>query len=165
MDRDEKMELRIRCMQTNMRIMHIRYGDLLEELSMREFLVLMVVADQDKKYGEKMNVSDIAGRIHCSVQSLSRSIRNLEKKKYLERVSDSENRRNTLVYISESGKEIFEHNKRIFKDFMDRVLDRIPPENLSKYIEIQEDLCRIINDEMKKSGKGKTYKEDKNEIS
>lgn len=153
-------ELHIKLFEAGNQIKKLKYSELLEGLSFREFTALAITAEQKKNGKAISNVSEMAIAIKCSVQSLSRTIRNLEKRGLVKRVSAPDNRRNTIVMITDQGEEIFEKNHEIMKKFLNNALRKMPEEELIQYISILNHMHEILKDEIERTIKERTGKED-----
>ena len=64
------------------------------------------------KYHEKLSLSQLSNRQFMNRSNCSRAVDNLVEKGYIERKSDPEDKRRTLLVLSQSGKKIVENIRK-----------------------------------------------------
>lgn len=71
-----------------------------------EFVVLYKALDYSLDNGENIAVAEAAKKHGVSVSFISKTLKSLEEKGYIERVSDKNDRRSVRISVTESGKEV-----------------------------------------------------------
>lgn len=160
-DLKEIQESFIRCMN---RMKHLRPGDICGELSHNECAVMICVLEaekaqeeeqrkrQGKKHGKDLEqketgmltVSALAKEMNWTLPALSRLLKNMERKDLIRRETVSIDRRNTVVLLSEKGRDELEKGRKIMDQFMEEVFLEMGQEDMKEYIRLQNQFCEII---------------------
>lgn len=85
-------------------------------------------------------VSELASQLKVSSPAVSRTLRSLETKGYIERSADKNDRRSTLIRLTEKGDTV---RKQVFTDicdYFDRVFDRMGPARMEQLIGLWDQL-------------------------
>lgn len=113
----------------------------------KEFVLLSILfTDYERDYqGER--ISSLANALMISMPEMSRMLKKLENKNWIERRTETGDRRNTRVYLKEEGASIFTEEDRRVSLFMMRVAKDMGEEKFvdmlallnefAKYIEIE----------------------------
>lgn len=121
---------------------------LLNDLSPGEFfLIASFLTYEDEHQGKHITVNELASNLDVTVPAVSRSLKKLEEKGLISRVTDKDCRRNTFVVISESGKELFDENKDTISCILDSIIQELSVEEIKAAIEFQEKLQHIMDRE------------------
>ncbi|MGG7620720.1 MarR family winged helix-turn-helix transcriptional regulator [Bacillus coreaensis] len=117
------------------------YKKLLDEneLSQKQSLVLSIL---DKKH--RLTMNEIAEIINGTPSAASQFIQKLEKKQYVKRETNKENRRVVFVYLDEKGKQFFTDMIAIDERVLEKYFLRLPEEDIIKYHEILKKLHHIV---------------------
>lgn len=75
-------------------------------------------------------VAETASAMNVSVPAISRTLKNLEAKEYLQRTVNSSDRRIVHISLTEKGEQVLLKNLRIISEIMDRVLTQFSDEEL-----------------------------------
>ncbi len=94
-------------------------------------------------------VSHIADTLHVSSPAISRTISTLEKKGFVERNIDRINRRNTVVRLTENGREVFESECGKIYGFMNNVVNRMGEDKLNELLSLSAELLENVEKEIK----------------
>lgn len=78
----------------------------------------------------------------------------MEARDYIGRYVDTKDRRNTCVFITETGIKKRNECRKTAEDFMDRVIYRMKPENVQQMLNLFHQMLDIMEDELKKTKKG-----------
>ncbi len=109
------------------------------DLSKEQMIVLKKLHNKD---GQIQN--DLAYLTLRDKSSLARLLSKMEKKKYIHRLQDQEDKRINKVYLTEAGKEIFERTKPVLKVIINTMEQNISEEERIQFIntlkKIQENL-------------------------
>ena len=83
---------------------------------------------------KSMTISELAEKIHVSPPAISRSIKGLEEKGWINRIIDSNDRRTTFVVLTELGEAKYLMVKKQLKDFLNEVLENYDESELNHFI-------------------------------
>ena len=82
----------------------------------------------------KVKVSDICESLHHPAPAVSRMLRRLEENGCIERTTDPQDRRNTLVRMTEKGRQTELEGARLMKRYLDGVFSRLGAEEVDETI-------------------------------
>lgn len=129
----------------------LNIGSILNGISQMEFLALYIINNRGEAVGpndRRMHISAIVNILNVSTPAVSRLIKGLEEKGLARRAADENDRRNTYVCLTESGKRALENDEKIVREFSQRVTERIGPGRLSKLCVLTEQLGCAIQEEL-----------------
>ena len=121
-------------------------------LTKGEFFLLemLFVRRRSSPESKGMYVSELAERMGVSPPAVSRMLRFTERKGYLSREVDREDRRNTYVVLSPAGEEAYAAMERRALDFAGRVVDRMGTEDTARLVELMTRVSEIVHEELAK---------------
>ncbi len=123
----------------------------LHAVTQGEFFLLSIIrrfGDYVENRANSVNVSRLAVALEVSPASVSRTLRGLESRGYLERVTDAENRRNTYVKLTEKGRSLFLKENELVAKLAGRVFNRMGEENMHTLRSLSEQLHGILEEEL-----------------
>ncbi len=126
-------------------------GAILGDLSQMEFMVLYIISNQNAPSiysGKYINVSSIANMLEVSTPAVSRLLRGLEERSLIERVTDSENRRNTYVRITEKGCNALKKGEKIISEFSVGITRRLGRDKIRKICGLSAELAGAVREEL-----------------
>lgn len=115
-----------------------------------EFMMLMSIHCEVEKNKENnknvlgIRVSELSNRLHASKPAISRMIKNVEEKEYVERIIDKNDRRNVYVNLTSNGKSIIENAKKDADQELILILDQLGEEDTKELMRICNKLVDII---------------------
>lgn len=77
---------------------------------------------------KQKNMTTVAKSLHVTTGTLTISINNLVKKKYVERVRSEEDRRVVLVSLTEKGKKAFLHHRKFHDKLVNEIVEQLSDE-------------------------------------
>ena len=104
------------------------------DMSKSEFFIMKIIYCINDSKDEKILVSDIVDKMKVSAQAISKSLRGLEKKEYIERFSNKEDRRRMEVVVTEKGRQTYSRLVQRGDEIFSKVLDEFGKEELETYI-------------------------------
>lgn len=122
----------------------------LEELSGGEFMLIASFLAYEKECGNHITVNELASRLEVTVPNVSRSLKKLEDRGLIKRVSGEECKRNTFVVISPKGKELFEKNKEVIEYMIEKLLTSLSVQEVEAAIAFSQKIYSLVEDECKK---------------
>ena len=156
MEHEEHMQYR-ECMEQNVwEALHmfrkLNIGSILPRLNKGEFVLMNGIYHVQKKIGSEHGVkmSDLAKYTHALPPAVSRSIKALEKKGYVRRFVDQNDRRNTLVEITESGQEVLQESNAIMDEFIHRVFEKTDKEEMARLVSYIYQQYELAKEELEK---------------
>lgn len=72
-------------------------------------------------------------------------LHSLEKKKLITKVSDSEDRRRTIIYVTDIGKKLVLDKKKEATDKVMKILEHLKEEEIDEYLRIVKKIGTIID--------------------
>ena len=118
------------------------------DMSPAEFiLIASFTAYEKENNGRHITVNELANTINVSVPAVSRTLKNLEERGLIQRVTNQDCRRNTFVIINEKGKKLFESNKEKITYLLDKVMNTFTVDEITSAIKFHNKLDNILNSE------------------
>lgn len=140
---------------TDLRRLNI--GCMNNELTATEYETLrMIILCRNQ---DKARVSEVVKRLRVPASAVSRTLRNLEEKEYIERTVDKADRRNTFVEVTVNGKEAMKNVRKIMDDFADGVFASMGEETIRQLNDALRKLVDAATEEIEK----RKYREKKGE--
>lgn len=133
--------------QTWHRIVGLRMNNLLETMSRGEFFLLCRIEVGSEQPG-CIRVSELAKHARVTVPAVSRMLGGLEKKGWIVRETDRDDRRNILVRMTEEGKKELEKGKQNMADFLGRTLHTMGEHNARQMIALCNQMADIMEMEL-----------------
>jgi len=117
------------------------YKKLLDEneLSQKQSLVLSIL---EKK--QQMTMNEVANIINGTPSAASQFVQKLEKKQYVKREVNKDNRREVFVLLDEKGEAFFNEMTEIDERVLEKYFLQLSEEDIIKYHEILKKLHQIV---------------------
>lgn len=106
---------------------------------------------------EKITVTDLAKALNLDKSTISRTIDNLVKQGYIQRVTPQENRRITYIKLSEEGNNLYNKINRDNDTFFGNILTSMSNEEIDDFIESFTILSTKMINAIDKIKKTKAY--------
>ena len=90
--------------------------------------------------GEHKNMTTVAKVLHVTTGTLTISVNNLVKKKYVERERSGKDRRVVLVSLTPKGRKAFLHHQKFHEQMIEAVVEQLSEEEQRV---LEKALCRI----------------------
>lgn len=100
--------------------------------------------DDEKYHG--MKTSDLTKNLCITKPATSKILNALEEKSYIERSSNKEDRRVVYVKLTEEGNLYLEEQKRKFKDFTYKVVEKMGEEDTDNLINLFNKLYNVLEE-------------------
>lgn len=127
----------------------LNISSILPEVSHGEFCVLKTIKMCNEKNGmENVKISDLADRLELAPPSVSRTLNALENRGLVKKVTDSGDRRNTNVELTNEGVELVNQSDNILQDFAEAVVGQMGSEELERLNEYFVKLYYIAKQEL-----------------
>ena len=135
------------------RLHKLKFGNMLTGVSEIEFKTMSAISRISKSGDVK--VSDIARYLELSAPAVSRTMKSLEEKEYIERQTDKQDRRNTFVKLTKKGEEQQKAWMKSFEEFSEAIFARLGDEKSNQLLEDLEAFVKASKEEMKAREKAK----------
>lgn len=89
---------------------------------------------ETKAADAKVTVSEVVRYMRVAAPAVSRTLRSLEEKNYVERMVCEGDRRNVYVRVTEEGKEILNECNRILSELLKSVTEKMGEEDMNRLI-------------------------------
>ena len=145
----EKEMARSRYLQIFHKFGRLNFDFLFRDMSRSEFILLQKIYIYTEQYpdAEGMQVSEIASQLRVTSPAVSRMLRTLEAKGFVERSEGREDRRSTFIRLTGEGnsarREVYSASARYFE----RVFQRFGDEDTFRFLKLAERLFSIIEKE------------------
>ncbi len=112
-------------------------------MTVGEFSLTYCAASYSEEHnGSCITVAQLAAMLGISMPAVSRTLRNLQKKGYIDRRSDENDRRNVLITVTENGYEALgKCISQLSKLFSADVLSKFTDKQLREFVKL---FCRLI---------------------
>ena len=129
------------------RLHKLKFGNMLTGVSEIEFKTMSAISRISMSGDVK--VSDIARYLELSAPAVSRTMKSLEEKEYIERHTDKQDRRNTFVKLTKKGEEQQKAWMKSFEEFSEAIFARLGDEKSNQLLEDLEAFVKASKEEMK----------------
>ena len=119
--------------------------------------VLITIEEQGQD--GSIYVSDLAAAVKQPLPAVSRTLRQLEQEGLIERITDPNDRRKTLVRATEKGLDVSHQFESAIAGYFGRVFARIPEEQQKQFFALQDIMLAAVeaeNAEQQAKLKGET---------
>lgn len=124
----------------------LRLGDMMPNVSGADFWAMCNI--MDKGEDGKITISELAEKTKVLPSAISRTLRGLEDKGYVERTVNKNDRRNTYVEMTDRGKEVTQEVREIMCDYGKAVLSKLDENELSQLISYLNNIYDIAQKEI-----------------
>lgn len=117
-------------------------------VSHSEFCLLNIIMDGR----DGITVSEIAAELDVTPPAVSRSLKSLESRGLITRETNLINRRNTMVRLTESGREFLEKSRKQMDLVMEYVNEKMGAERKKQLYELLGEMTEIIENYVNAKG-------------
>lgn len=114
-------------------------------INMSEFILMNGIAENAIDSQNNVDMTDIRGYLAVSKAAISQMLGSLEKKGYINRDVDQNNRRNIIVTLTPEGREVLESQYEDFTSRLDDIMSCLGEEDVRQIITMINRLIKIIN--------------------
>jgi len=151
MDEKEKMALAMEFAEVTTRFKKtIREGPHSEDIKRNEFKLLMLIIDRVTPEVKGVKVSELSTVLDITPAAVTHIINALEKKEYLERLSDKSDRRIVLVRLTEAGLNAIDDMKKQFFLGLKELIGFLGEKDSREFIRIIELVTKFHHQKMNK---------------
>lgn len=137
---------------TQFRKLHM--SDLFPNMNHSEFATLMHIGGANKCLNEeKVKVSTLSERMRINITAVSRTVKVLEKKNYIQRTVSAQDRRITYVELTPEGAEVLAEAEETMNTFTAKVLSSLKKEDVIRLTALMNQLYEASEAEIEKRKK------------
>lgn len=129
----------------------VNIGTVLGKLSQTEYLVIYFVRKHGEYNGDRnngVNVTSLSEVLGVSTPAVSRILRTLEEKGFIKRITNSKNRRETYISLTETGREIYFRDREIASSLYKAVEEKMGKEEIKELVRLSTFFNRIMGEEL-----------------
>lgn len=131
----------------------INIGTVLGKLSQTEYLVIYFVrkhGEYDGQCNNGVNVTSLSEVLGVSTPAVSRILRSLEEKGFIKRITNSKNRRETYISLTETGREIYLRDRETASLLYKAVEDKMGKEEIRELVRLSLSFNSIMCEEIER---------------
>lgn len=102
-----------------------------------------------KHEGKRIISTQLAKRLGVTRSAVSQMVNKLEARGVVSRVPDEIDRKIAYIELSEAAKDYYEEEKKIYCDFVGKVVDKFGEENLNELFRLYGEFISIVNETKK----------------
>lgn len=137
----------IRLFETARQFRQLGRVECLHLMPQNEMAVLKLVADSALKDPRGLSVSEMAQRLNVSVPLVSRTLKRLREKGYIQSAADRLDRRSTRIVATLQGTRALEETMQRLQSFIRRVAGRMEEQELQQLQGLLEKLYHAMRTE------------------
>lgn len=124
----------------------LKFSDMMQNMSKADFIVMNVIMNKGKE--DKMTISELAAIARMLPSAISRTLKGLEEKGYVERTINKQDRRNTYVELTEEGKRQTREVRQVMRDFGKTVMAKLDEHEVNELILYLNNIYSIAEKEI-----------------
>lgn len=124
----------------------LKFSDMMQNMSKADFIVMNVIMNKGKE--DKMTISELAAIARMLPSAISRTLKGLEEKGYVERTINKQDRRNTYVELTEEGKRQTREVRQVMRDFGKTVMAKLDEQEMNQLILYLNNIYSIAEKEL-----------------
>lgn len=140
-------EIRKELFNTAFRFGRANMGIPLGNIPPGEFMVLQMLHHGSDEAGG-ISATQLAGKARMSPPALSRALNTLEEKGYVSRFTNPDNRRKTLVCLTDEGEKVRNQAWETAVEYFNRVTSAMGQEKMEQFLALWKELVEIMEKEM-----------------
>ena len=115
-------------------------------ITMSEFILMREVAENTKESYNSMALTEVREYLSVSKAAVSQMLNSLEKRGYIVREIDPNNRRNIIVILTEEGKNAYGKKNQEFYNRFEMVIQGIGEKDVSQFIAMINKMSDAMGD-------------------
>ena len=131
----------------------LRLGDLFPEISQVDCMVLTSIEHLSRKKDGKLTVSELAEHIHLKPSAVSRSLKGLEDRGWIDRAVNKTDRRIVYVTPTEAGVTEVRNVQQTMDEVFSAVFSQIKEEDMRRLLNYLDELYQITQKEIETRSK------------
>lgn len=132
----------------------LKFSEMFPELSKTDFFVLCTI--MDKGENGQVTISELAAWAKMLPPAISRTLKGLEERGYVERTVNKNDRRNTYVELTAEGRQITEEARHTMGEFGKSVMAQVDEADMERLISYLDNIYHIAEKEIEaRKGQGR----------
>lgn len=125
------------------KMIKVDFSAYLQGISREEFYMMGVIEEyfKQEEEAEGIKVSAIAKALDVSSPAVSRMLRGMEQKGYIMKRISSQNRRNTLVRLTEKGTQAYTRSRSGLDRLLSKVMDYMGQRDMEEFLRLWNKLA------------------------
>ena len=115
-------------------------------ISRTDFFVMCTI--MDKGENGQITISELASRAKMLPSAISRTLKGLEERGYVERNVNKNDRRNTYVELTEAGRQLTAEARQTMSDFGKSVMSQVDEADMKRLISYLDNIYHIAEKEI-----------------
>ena len=124
----------------------LKFAEMFPELCKTDFFVMCTI--MDKGDNGQITISELASRAKMLPSAISRTLKGLEERGYVERNVNKNDRRNTYVELTDAGKLVTEEARKTMAEFGKSVMAQVDEDDMKRLICYLDNIYRIAEKEI-----------------
>lgn len=116
------------------------------DLNMTELVVMRGLEKNCPHSDSNTGVTEVQKQLHITKSAISQMMTSLEKKGYIERMIDPEDRRKRIVTLTVSGKDVLNKTKETTNHNLNEIFSSLGDENIKQFINLLNQVSDISED-------------------
>ena len=138
----------------------LKFNDLFPQISRMDFFTMSMIMDKGKE--GQMTISELAAKAGVLPPAVSRTLRGLEEKGYIESNVNKKDRRTTYVELTPEGEKITLEVRETMREYGRAVMEQVDEDEIRRLVTYLNHIYEIADQELK-ARKVKGRKEQENE--
>lgn len=127
----------------------LKIGDMFPDMTKGDCMALMAIERINRKKEDGiLTVSELAEHMEVQASAVSRTLKSLEDKDFIERTVNRSDRRNTYVSLTSQGQEEVRRIEKTMGDFSKAVITRMNEDDMQRLITYLDELYRVAKEEL-----------------
>lgn len=140
-------QLAHQLVQMSHRFRKIFNSDLALGMCRLDFMILKYIRQANLK-GDTVTGSQLAKHLEISPPAISRKMKDLEEKGWVQRVSAEEDRRNTWLQLTPEGEAITDAAIQQLRDMTRQAVGQMDEQVIAQYIEVGNNLADLLQEQL-----------------
>ena len=113
------------------------------KVNMTELIIMNEIVNNTTDPKDNVKISDIKKFLSISKGAISHNLASLEKKGYITRTINENNRRNVIVTLTDDGRAIMKEHYSQFTNKLEEIVSRLGEDNVKQLISIVNKMTEI----------------------
>ena len=124
----------------------LKFAEMFPMISRTDFFVMCTI--MDKGENGQITISELASRAKMLPSAISRTLKGLEERGYVERNVNKNDRRNTYVELTEAGRQLTAEARQTMSDFGKSVMSQVDEADMKRLISYLDNIYHIAEKEI-----------------
>ena len=124
----------------------LKFAEMFPMISRTDFFVMCTI--MDKGENGQITISELASRAKMLPSAISRTLKGLEERGYVERNVNKNDSRNTYVELTEAGRQLTEEARQTMSDFGKSVMSQVDEADMKRLISYLDNIYHIAEKEI-----------------